>query len=235
MLERPQCLRPLIRCYIDRRIPVWHRQRMGAADFQMAGKAFTSEHKFFLSEAKPWHVLDLGGGFSACLDLNDLHPEEGLWALSLRTAEQDRVFQLSFGFARDGAILVGSVQGGKRSTTFQPDVAIKALTKQCHGLRPQHLIVHLLMALAKQWNCSDVHFVDPRHQAKSRWYRPPHHIRFDYLGLFDELGMQQQVNGHWRAPLALPRRDLSEVDSRKRAQYRRRYDMLDAYSHALQR
>lgn len=231
--QQAACLRPLIRCYIDRRYTVWQRQRLGTEDFRTAGRSFATEHKLRLAEGQSCPLLDLGEGYSVCLGLNDLHPEEGLWALSLRNADQARVFQLSFGFCPGGSLLVGSVQGGKRSDGFQPDAAIKAMTKLCHGLRPQHLIVHVLMALARRWQCRDVRFVDPRHQAKSRWHRPPRHIRFDYARLFSELGMRRLSGGHWCAPAELPRRDLSEVDSRKRAQYRRRHEMLDGLSAAL--
>lgn len=232
---RTECLRPLIRCYIDRRYPVWHRQRMGAADFLQAGGHFTPEDKRALAQGRHSELLALPEGFSLCLGLNDLHPEEGLWTLALRNAQQARVYQLSFGFCPSGSVLVGSVQGGKRSADFEPDVAIKALTKLCHGLRPQTLLVHALTALASRWACRDVRFVDPRYQAKSRWHRPPRHIRFDYGALFEELGMARLPHGHWRAPATLPRRPLSEVDARKRAQYRRRYDMLDGLREALQR
>ncbi|MCH8179952.1 MAG: DUF535 family protein [Proteobacteria bacterium] len=232
---QPQCLRPLIRCYIDRRYPVWQRQQLGTEDFRRAGQHFAPAHKLQLAQGQACELLPLGEGFSACLELNDLHPEEGLWALTLRAPEQSRVFQLSFAFCPGGSLLVGSVQGGKRREGFQPEVAIKALTKLCHGLRPQHLLIHLLMALAAKWGCQDVRFVAPRHQAKSRWHRPARHIRFDYEGLFKELGMSRLGHGHWRAPPQLARRDLAEVDSRKRAQYRRRHEMLDGFSEALRR
>lgn len=233
--SQPACLRPLIRCYIDRRYPVWQRQRMGAADFLKAGTHFSPEHKRMLAEGQHCELLALPEGFRLCLGINDLHPEEGIWTLSLRDAQQARVYQLSFGFCPAGSVLVGSVQGGKRHGGFEPDVAIKSLTKLCHGLRPQTLLVHALTALAQAWACRDVRFVDPVYQAKSRWNRPPRHIRFDYSALFEELGMERLPHGHWRAPATLPRRALSDVEARKRAQYRRRYDMLDGFSAALQR
>ena len=220
-------LRPLIRGYLDRRHPIWTRYAIGVTDFSTASTCFTPEQKAALASGRQSPLLELGEGFSLCLGLNDILPEEGLWALSLRNAQGARVFQMSFSFCPGGRIVVGSIQGGKRCDALDPEQAIRLLTKQCHGLRPQHLLAQALADLALVWRRQSVDFVAPRHQAKSRWHRPARNIRFNYATFFHECDMRRLQEGHWRLPQQLPRKALEDIEARKRALYRRRYAMLD--------
>ena len=232
-LEHATCLRPIIRGYQDRRIPIWQRPRIATVDFLMASRCFSAHQKMEMAAHRLTRLADLDGGFELCLGLNDILPEEGIWALSLRDAQGERVFQLAFGFHPGRQLVVGSVQGGRASALLQPEQAAKTLTKLCHGLRPPALLVFALSELARQWGCRAVTFVDPRFQAKSRWHRPPRHIRFDYTAMFRDHGMQRTPSGNWRLPDVLPRKALTEVESRKRAMYRRRHAWMDALAATL--
>ena len=50
----------------------------------------------------------------------------------------------------------------------------------------------------------------------------------DYDSFWLSLGGQKQDNGHFMLPLAMPRKPMEEIASKKRAEYRRRYALLDS-------
>lgn len=50
----------------------------------------------------------------------------------------------------------------------------------------------------------------------------------DYDSFWLSLGGERRENGHFALPLTLPRKPMEEIASKKRAEYRRRYEMLDS-------
>ncbi|MFZ4550469.1 MAG: DUF535 family protein [Aquabacterium sp.] len=232
VLDNPLCLRPVMRCYVDRRVPLWRRPDWAAADFAAAGQHFSTRQKMDLAAGRESILVDLGEGFRLEMAFNSLYPEEGLWALRLVHGDATHVFQLTFSFLPHGRMLVGSVQGGASTETTPVPEVIKRFTKHFHGLRPQVFLVEALGVLAQRWRQS-VSFVSPRYQAKSRWYRVPKGISFDYEALFRDCSMVPKGAGRWGLPLPMPRREMSDIDARKRAMYRRRYAWLDDVAQRL--
>jgi len=225
---RPIVLRPLLRAYLDRRTPLWTRQIQFAEDLSFAGERLPCATKAALA-ADGWiTIAKLADGFSVSFGVNDICPEEGIWALCIRDALDRRVFQLTFGLLPGHRIMVGSVQGGRQEADFEPAAAIRAVTKLCHGIRPQMLLAEILTGISRVWACRSVEFVPPRYQARSRWHRASRGIQFDYRAYFQECGMTRQENTVWRLPGHLPRKRLDEVESRKRSMYRKRFAFLDA-------
>ncbi len=225
---RPILLRPLFRVYLDRRTFLWARQIHFANDFHSVSQRLCPKAKAALAAHGLITLVELPEGFSICFGINEIMPEEGVWALSLRDAEGRRVFHLTFGILPDDRIVVGSVQGGRQEADFEPGAVIRSFTKLCHGLRPHMFLAEILVCLSRAWACNSVEFVPLCYQARSRWNRPPRNIQFDYRAYFLECGMTQQDNALWRLPDQLPHKSLDEVESRKRSMYRKRYALLDA-------
>ena len=56
----------------------------------------------------------------------------------------------------------------------------------------------------------------------------------DYDAFWREMGGEPGQEGHFLLPLTTLRRPLAEIASKKRAEYRRRYALLDAMNAALE-
>ena len=122
-------------------------------------------------------------------------------------------------------MLIGGVQGG-HSERSKEDVRLA--THVFHGLRPKHLLLHLLRELAACWGISHIYAIsDEAHCFMRRRYRGRVKIKSSYDELWRDAGGAPAANGFYAIPAAQSRRSLGNVPTRKRAQYRRRYALLD--------
>ncbi|HSN18403.1 MAG TPA: DUF535 family protein [Gammaproteobacteria bacterium] len=121
--------------------------------------------------------------------------------------------------------LVGGVQGGHSADSRED---IRVATQVFHGLRPKYLLIHLLRQLALCWGVSDILAVsDSAHCLTRNRYRGRIQIMSSYDELWRDVGGEFREDGFYTLPLLKERRPLEEIPSRKRAQYRRRYELLD--------
>ena len=158
--------------------------------------------------------LTLSLGFSDSLDTSEHHR----WISSL-------TFVLRQGPA-GLELLVGGVQGGHSENSREE---IRLATQVFHGLRPKHLLVHLLREIATLWGATRILAVsDSAHCLTRARYRGRIRIASSYDELWRDLGGELLDEGFYELPVARERRPLEEVPSRKRAQYRRRYALLDS-------
>ena len=123
-------------------------------------------------------------------------------------------------------LLVGCVQGS-HSESSRDD--IRLATQVFYGLRPKHLLIHLLRELAARWEVSEILAVsDAAHCLTRNRYRGRVEIVSSYDELWQDVGGKLREDGFYSLPLAHNRRPLEEIPSRKRAQYRRRYALMDS-------
>ncbi|BFT80594.1 hypothetical protein GVv1_13860 [Enterobacter pseudoroggenkampii] len=50
----------------------------------------------------------------------------------------------------------------------------------------------------------------------------------DYDSFWISIGGEKQDNGNFMLPLVMPRKPMEEIASKKRSEYRRRYELLDS-------
>ncbi|WKE66116.1 VirK/YbjX family protein [Gallaecimonas kandeliae] len=125
-------------------------------------------------------------------------------------------------------LLVGGLQGPVRGSALD-EAYIRDVTRHCHGVRPKALMVQLLSILAQAWGCDFIHAVSNEgHVFASRRYRRKQKLKTDYDSLWAEYGGEALEARLWQLPLVVPRKPLEEVASKKRSQYRKRYEWLDA-------
>ncbi len=123
-------------------------------------------------------------------------------------------------------LLVGGIQGGHSQDSREQ---IRLATQAFHGLRPKHLLIHLLRQVASCWGASDILAVsDSAHCLTRSRYRGRIKIESSYDDLWRDVGGVLREDGFYSLPVTPQRRSLEEVPSRKRAQYRRRYLLLDS-------
>jgi len=123
-------------------------------------------------------------------------------------------------------IAVGGVQGGHAETGKED---AKTATRVFHGLRPKHLLIHVLREIAACWGIARIYGIsNAAHSLTRKRYQGRITIKSSYDELWDEAGGQPDGYGYYLLPLHQARRAMESIPSRKRAQYQRRYRLLDA-------
>jgi uncharacterized protein VirK/YbjX len=231
--RHPECYYPALSHFLDRRFSLRHRFKVALADLRQAEACFGPHLSLRLANGESVALWTLTPDCQVALSLNEVSWHEGRWMLSLRNAQGQRLYSLSFGFLPCGALLVGTVQG-PRPDVSDVEERIRDLTKSAEGLRPPYLLFEALRAAAAAWGVSALVGIDPAHHVKGRWNLRSRRLRFDYRRFWSEVGAAQRDDGYWQAGLQPPPRDLAEVPSRKRAMYRRRWAMLGDMAQSLQ-
>lgn len=124
-------------------------------------------------------------------------------------------------------IVVGGAQGGHAGGTGKADA--RMATRVFYGVRPKYLLIDVLQQLALHWNISHIYAVSDRaHVFKRRRYRKRVTIHASYNELWTQAGGVPTTNGFFLLPLEKYRRPLGLIESHKRAEYNRRYRLLDS-------
>ena len=156
--------------------------------------------------------------------------KEGEFTLSL-VKDDNRIISLSFSVEKmeDNKFVacVGCVQGHSLDD--------KNLTKNIHklmyGIRPKSFIIYVAQMLFKILDCKDILLVDNnsrphgrKHLIQLPWI---HDISFDNDETWKELGAIKSSNGWFKLPLIPQRKPIDEIKSKKRSEYKKRYNLLD--------
>lgn len=224
----PDCYYPTLTYFLDRRFNLRERFSVARADLEQAESRFGRRLAMRLARGERVKLWSLSEDCHLVLSINDVSWHEGRWTLSLRNTQGQRLYYLSFGFLPCGALLVGSVQGAPGM-----EEVVRDITKTAEGMRPAWLLFEALRAAAATWGVTALVGIDPLNHIKGRWNLRGRRLRFDYRRFWSEVGATQREDNYWETGLKPLPRDLSEVPSRKRAMYRRRWAMLDAMADAL--
>lgn len=160
---------------------------------------------------------------------------EGEITLVLRY--QDEVIaSLSFSLINEEGrrtLLIGGLQGPRKHVSNE---VIREATKAAHGLFPKRLVMEVVFMLAQQCAAEKIVAVgDTTHVFRSLRYR---HSKSDYFfasysEFWASLGGEAREDGLFQLPLGVSRKPLEAIASKKRAEYRRRYELLDALAQQL--
>jgi uncharacterized protein VirK/YbjX len=125
-------------------------------------------------------------------------------------------------------LYIGGLQGPK---SHVPHEAIQGATKACHGLFPKRLLVEAAMMLAQYLDVEAIRAVsNETHIYQSLRYRKKklRQLHADYNSFWESLGGVVDGQRDFVLPLMMPRKPIEEIASKKRAEYRRRYELLDS-------
>lgn len=184
-------------------------------------------------------VLDIGA--NQYFDLATLGPEymdlrivvdrprwaraEGELAVSLFCREH-RIYSamlLLLGTPGSRRLVIGAFQGRGASDAKATYVQ---LTRALHGLRPRDLLVNVLKLIARELGCVEIWGIsDACHRGGGAYFGRCKHTSYDEI--WTEHGGCLNAEGFFAISPTVRRRDLQDLPSRKRAQYRRRYRLLD--------
>ncbi|MEZ3417590.1 DUF535 domain-containing protein [Pantoea dispersa] len=124
-------------------------------------------------------------------------------------------------------LLIGGLQGPRKH--ISSDV-IRDATKAAHGVFPKRLLMEAVFILAAQCGVEAITAVgDTTHVFRSLRYRHSKGDKFfaSYSEFWLSLGGEMRGDELFTLPLSMARKDLEEIASKKRAEYRRRYALLD--------
>ncbi len=158
------------------------------------------------------------------------HPgqrKEGCLSLVLHWGELD-FYQIMFWLGPDPesgkpCFWVGALQG----TSLGND-AVKAMTKKFFGYRTKNLIFYGLRTLADLMGCQAIFAVTNAGYYAMNHVRMDRKLKTDFGDFWGECGGEPCADPRfYRIPLEEKRRDLSELKPSKRANHRRRYELMD--------
>lgn len=140
------------------------------------------------------------------------------------------VIRVSFSFIRwreKFTLFIGGLQGPREDGA---DI-IRYTTRVCHGLFPRRVICEAIAALAEVCRLETVIAVsEEQHVLRHDRYAERKQGRFvaRYSECWMSVGGKCDVEGIYRLPVPVPRKNMEDVPARKRAEYRRRNALLDS-------
>ncbi|MGY5368192.1 VirK/YbjX family protein [Enterobacter oligotrophicus] len=155
---------------------------------------------------------------------------EGESTLWLRDNDNTLLASLTFSVARSNGqsvLVIGGLQGPRRNVSRD---VIKHATRACHGLFPKRVLMEVLFQLATHSRIHAIFAVsDEGHVFRALRYRlsKGRHFHASYDEFWDSLDGKKLSNFCWQLPLQMERKSLDEIASKKRAEYRRRFALLD--------
>ncbi len=157
--------------------------------------------------------IALKGGERLHLSLEpSVFAKEGEVGLFLRDATGQRLYSLSFCLGSQ-AIMIGGLQGPRSDLG---EGLVKWLGKEMHGMRPKSLLISALYALADCIGGLPIQGIgDAAHTCS-------HKLRSSYDAFWLELHGVRHERHWYRLPEREPARDIAEVKSHHRSEFRRR-------------
>lgn len=189
---------------------------------------FAVEDKLLL-----WDLGALAPGVRIILDQPKWLFREGMLAINLFCGDH-RAYSLAFSLYREGrgaGAFIGGLQGRNTGDALE---RYKELTKSFHGMRPRDLLLDCFRMIVPALKAQRILAVADNH----RYLRHPYFgggkdaDHADYDAIWVDRGGARVDASHFELPLALSFRSLDEVPSKKRAQYRRRNEMLQGLQDA---
>ncbi|MBJ9048927.1 DUF535 domain-containing protein [Citrobacter braakii] len=123
-------------------------------------------------------------------------------------------------------VFVGGLQGAPKN--IGPDI-IRNATKACYGLFPKRIVFEALCSLTRCCDITDILAVSEQSHVFRQW-RYRYKKRKSFVALYSEFweSVTGRPNGNWyKLPIYVERKSFNDLASKKRAEYRRRYALLD--------
>lgn len=173
-------------------------------------------------------LADVANDLRVVLDQPKWFMREGMLVLNL-FAQDVRMYSLAFSFALEEDEVVahiGAIQGVDIDGILGD---YRDLTKALHGMRPRDFLVELFRILCRCLGVSNIYAVknDRRQHCSSYFGAAKSDALFlNYNAIWEERGGIRKSEDFFALSLETPMKQLDMVPSKKRAMYRRRYELL---------
>lgn len=193
---------------------------------------FSERVRAGLYEGKAEKVLELFGKddkkIEAYLKIFTNFDKEGEFGLTL-WEEEKLLATLTFSVWK-GKLFIGGLQGLGRQNN-DPEI-LKTLTKNFYGLFPKRIAIEIVSALFPMQKLA-VGNANHIYLAQRYRYKKERQVKADYDEFWESLGGVEKEKGFWELPAQIPRKPMEEIPSKKRSQYRKRYEILDALEEGI--
>ncbi|MBS0974583.1 VirK/YbjX family protein [Serratia rubidaea] len=177
-----------------------------------------------------------GGSVTLELAAIDKLNKEGETTLLLRNAAGVMLAEITFTlmhFRQKSTLFIGGLQGANGDV---PHSVIQQTTKACHGLFPKRLALEGVCHLARLLGIQQVVAVGNGSHIYQNWrYKNKKRdlLHADYDQFWLSMAARPLPGGYFLLPARIARKPLDEVASKKRSEYRRRYQLLDQLEQGL--
>jgi uncharacterized protein VirK/YbjX len=163
---------------------------------------------------------------------------EGKMTMSL-WGDVDRLFTLGFCLSsQDGkrVAYIGGIQGRNEDGVLD---RYRLFTKQASGMRPRDFLVEVFkifcraIGVARIYAVSNHYSIPSNSAAASTALGDGGAIKLHYEEIWRERGGLYAGNGFYLLPLVANRRSEQDIPAKKKALYRKRYEMMDALEKEL--
>lgn len=215
-------LNSLLYVFCDKRLSSKQRLEAIQQNLQLAEKYFGKDFCEQLLKQKTILISQLTEDIGLYLNINDIDPLEGFFSLNIKRLKiEERIYDASFSFLAPNKLLIASIQGPSHPNAQE---TIRNVTKQLHGVRPMFMLVTAFKALAQELS---VQLVGIPHKAQAKYrFNDSARLLFNYDNFWQENNGELQGQ-YWKIPSEIERKALEEIVSKKRAMYRKRYEMFD--------
>ena len=168
-------------------------------------------------------------GLRLVLDKASWFLREGEIVLNLFVNDQ-RFYSIAFTLGMENGhpiALVGALQGS--NSDLAPDI-YRDITHALHGMRPRDFLMVAFKLLCGEFEINRIWAVSSDYRQHNSPYFGGGHkekVLVSYNEVWVEHGGLALDNGFFEIPAIVRHKDMSEIPTRKRAVYRRRYEMLD--------
>lgn len=158
--------------------------------------------------------------------------KEGEASIILRNNAGKMLAEITFVLCMRGgrsALIVGGLQGPNGENT---QALVQQATKSLYGLFPKRMVLESLIQIADLLSIERIFAVSNKlHVYQSVRYKDRmRHMHADYNTFWEMSGGKLEPDGFYSIPLEVIRKKLEDVPSKKRADYRRRYELADIVS-----
>lgn len=202
--------------------------------YKLLSKAMSSEEfeTYLNSQYFPLAKLEGKNGevFSIELTMDVNLDKEGDSTILMRNANGDTLAEMTFtilNYQNQRTLFIGGLQGGIREL---PHEVIQEATKACHGLFPKRLVMEAVCHFAGRLQVEQILAVSNTvHIFRGERYHDKNKaVLSDYDSFWEAVGGECDQNRYFHIPVTIARKDIAEIASKKRAEYRRRFELLDA-------
>ena len=166
--------------------------------------------------------------------------KESLAAIMLNLPDDVPVYQILFWVARDElinrdgawAMWIGAMQGPNVDDAKD---LVKRITKKCHAYRTKNLILYAAQAVARSLGVQKIFAVTNEGYYANNHLRRDRKLKTSFSDFWAEAGgIPTGDVRFFELPLVETRKTFDEIPSHKRAQYRRRFALLDELDAAVE-
>ncbi|OTA20181.1 VirK, required for proper localization of IcsA at the surface of bacteria [Xenorhabdus beddingii] len=175
--------------------------------------------------------------FMIYIDSLDNLNKEGELSLYITTAENVILAKCAFTLLTvDGkqTLFIGVLQGPAKGDNSL-DI-IRHATKECYGLFPKRLLIEAICRFAEHVDCEQILAVSNEthiYRSIRYWHKKKDKMVADYNAFWESLSGVRKENNDFHLPSIIERKSLDDIPSKKRAEYRRRYQLLDELENSI--